>query len=46
MAYVIPGSALSVVMTSDRDVPRANAHVHTLHALLVEAIMPVFAAPA
>jgi CubicO group peptidase (beta-lactamase class C family) len=46
MAYVIPGLALSVVITSDPDVPRANGQVHTLHALLVEAILPAFAAPA
>jgi CubicO group peptidase (beta-lactamase class C family) len=46
MAYVIPGLALSVVMTSDPDVPRANGQVHTLHALLVETILPAFAAPA
>jgi CubicO group peptidase (beta-lactamase class C family) len=42
MAYVIPGLALSVVMISDPEVPRANGQVHTLHALLVEAIMPAF----
>jgi CubicO group peptidase (beta-lactamase class C family) len=46
MAYVIPGLALSVVMTSDPAVQRANGQVHTLHALLVEAIMPAFASPA
>ncbi len=46
MAYVIPGLALSVVMTSDPDVPRANGQVHTLHALLVDGILPAFAPPA
>jgi CubicO group peptidase (beta-lactamase class C family) len=46
MAYVVPGLALSVVMTSDPDVPRANGQVHTLHALLADTIMPAFAAPA
>lgn len=40
MAYVVPGLGLSVVMTSDPDVPRANGQVHTLHTLLAESIMP------
>ncbi len=40
MAYVLPGLGLSVVMTSNPEVPRANGQVHTLHALLVEGILP------
>jgi CubicO group peptidase (beta-lactamase class C family) len=40
MAYVVPALALSVVMTSDPDVPRANGQVNQLHALLVRDIMP------
>lgn len=44
MAYVVPGLGLSVVMTSDPEVPRANGQVHTLHALLVEAILPAYGA--
>jgi CubicO group peptidase (beta-lactamase class C family) len=40
MAYVVPGLSLSVVMTSNPEVPRANGQVHTLHALLVEGIVP------
>jgi CubicO group peptidase (beta-lactamase class C family) len=42
MAYVVPGLGLSVVMTSDTDVPRANGQVHTLHTLLVDGILPAF----
>jgi CubicO group peptidase (beta-lactamase class C family) len=42
MAYVVPGLALSVVMTSDPAVPRANGQVHTLHSLLVDGILPAF----
>lgn len=44
MAYIVPGLALSVVMTSDPEVPRANGQVHTLHRLLVEGILPAFGA--
>jgi CubicO group peptidase (beta-lactamase class C family) len=44
MAYVVPGLALSVVMTSDPAVPRANGQVHMLHRLLTEGILPAFAA--
>jgi CubicO group peptidase (beta-lactamase class C family) len=40
MAYVLPGLGLSVVMTANPEVPRANGQVHTLHALLVEGILP------
>jgi CubicO group peptidase (beta-lactamase class C family) len=43
MAYVVPGLGLSVVMTSDPEVPRANGQVHTLHELLVEGILPAVA---
>jgi CubicO group peptidase (beta-lactamase class C family) len=44
MAYVVPGLDLSVVMTSDPEVPRANGQVHTLHTLLTEGILPAFEA--
>lgn len=44
MAYVVPGLALSVVITSDPEVPRANGQVHQLHRLLAEGIMPAFVA--
>lgn len=40
LAYVLPGLGLSVVMTANPEVPRANGQVHTLHALLAEAILP------
>jgi len=40
MAYVLPGLGLSVVMTSNPEIPRANGQVHTLHALLAEGILP------
>jgi CubicO group peptidase (beta-lactamase class C family) len=40
MAYVLPGLGVSVVMTSDPEVPRANGQVHQLHALLTEGILP------
>ena len=43
MLYLVPGLGLTVVMTSDPEVPRANGQVHTLHALLVEGILPAFA---
>jgi CubicO group peptidase (beta-lactamase class C family) len=46
MAYVVPGLGLTVVMTSDPEVPRANGQVHQLHALLVEGILPAVAQPA
>jgi CubicO group peptidase (beta-lactamase class C family) len=42
MAYVIPGLALSVVMTSDPAVPRVPGQVRQMHGLLVEAILPAF----
>lgn len=44
MVYVLPGLGLTVVMTSDPEVPRANGQVHQLHALLVEGILPAVAA--
>ncbi|WP_372620919.1 serine hydrolase domain-containing protein [Falsiroseomonas sp.] len=44
MAYVVPGLKLSVVMTSDPAVPRANGQVHTLHTLLAESILPAMEA--
>lgn len=44
MAYIVPGLALSVVITSVPDVPRANGQVGALHALLVEGIMPALEA--
>ncbi len=40
MAYVLPGLGLSVVMTSNPDVPRVSGQVRTLHALLEEGILP------
>lgn len=42
MIYLVPGLGLTVVMTSDPEVPRANGQVHRLHALLAEGIMPAF----
>lgn len=42
MVYILPGLGLTVVMTSNPEVPRANGQVHQLHTLLVEGIMPAF----
>lgn len=40
MVYLLPGLDLTVVMTSDPDVPRVRGQVQTRHALLTEAILP------
>jgi CubicO group peptidase (beta-lactamase class C family) len=42
MLYLLPGLGLTVVMTSDPDVPRVRGQVQTRHALLTEAILPAF----
>ncbi|MGK7867849.1 serine hydrolase domain-containing protein [Falsiroseomonas sp. E2-1-a20] len=42
MLYLLPGLGLTVVMTSDADVPRVRGQVQTRHALLTEAILPAF----
>lgn len=46
MIYLVPGLDLTVVMTSDPDVPRVPGQVYTRHALLAEAILPAFGAGA
>ena len=43
MVYVLPGLEMTVVMTSDPDVPRVPGQVLTRHALLAEGILPAFA---
>jgi CubicO group peptidase (beta-lactamase class C family) len=43
MLYLVPGLALSVVMTANPDVPRVPGQVQEMHALLVEGILPAFA---
>lgn len=40
MVYVLPSLAMTVAMTSDPNVPRANGQVHQLHALLAEGLVP------
>lgn len=42
MLYLLPGLGLTVVMTSDPDVPRVPGQVLTRHALLTETILPAF----
>jgi len=42
MIYLVPGLDMTVVMTSDPDVPRVPGQVMTRHALLAEAILPAF----
>ncbi|MGX9965781.1 serine hydrolase domain-containing protein [Roseomonas sp. F4] len=42
MVYLLPGLGLTVVMTSDPDVPRVRGQVQTRHALLTEEILPAF----
>lgn len=42
MLYLLPALGLTVVMTSDADVPRVRGQVQTRHALLVEGILPAF----
>jgi CubicO group peptidase (beta-lactamase class C family) len=44
MVYLLPGLELTVVMTSDPDVPRVPGQVFTRHALLVDGILPAFEA--
>lgn len=44
MIYLLPRLGLTVVMTSDADVPRAPGQVFTRHALLVDGILPAFSA--
>jgi CubicO group peptidase (beta-lactamase class C family) len=40
MVYLLPGLGVTVVMTSDPDVPRVPGQVLTRHALLVDGILP------
>lgn len=40
MLYVLPGLALTVVMTSQSDAARDSGHVDALHRLLAEGIVP------
>jgi CubicO group peptidase (beta-lactamase class C family) len=42
MLYLLPDIGLTVVMTSDPDVPRVRGQVQTRHALLTEEILPAF----
>jgi CubicO group peptidase (beta-lactamase class C family) len=44
MVYVLPGMGVTVVMTSNPDVPRVPGQVFTRHALLVEGILPALPA--
>ncbi|MGG5807785.1 serine hydrolase domain-containing protein [Falsiroseomonas sp. CW058] len=44
MVYLLPGPGLTVVMTSNPDVPRVPGQVFTRHALLVEGILPALGA--
>lgn len=44
MVYLLPRHDLTVVMTSDADVPRVPGQVFTRHTLLVDGILPAFAA--
>jgi CubicO group peptidase (beta-lactamase class C family) len=44
MLYVVPGLALTVVMTSDPNEPsREDGHIQALHALLADGIIPAIA---
>jgi CubicO group peptidase (beta-lactamase class C family) len=40
MLYLLPEAGLSVVMTSNPDVPRLPGQVREMHALLVEGVLP------
>ena len=42
MVYVLPRLDLTVVMTSNADVPRIPGQVFTRHALLTDGILPAF----
>ncbi|MGG5819704.1 serine hydrolase domain-containing protein [Falsiroseomonas sp. HW251] len=44
MVYVLPGLGVTVVMTSNPDVPRVLGQVFTRHALLVDGILPALGA--
>jgi CubicO group peptidase (beta-lactamase class C family) len=44
MVYVLPAMGVTVVMTSNPDVPRVPGQVFTRHALLVEGILPALPA--
>ncbi|WP_158745277.1 serine hydrolase [Acidisphaera sp. L21] len=44
MIYLLPRLELTVVMTSDVDVPRVPGQVFTRHALLTQGILPAFRA--
>jgi CubicO group peptidase (beta-lactamase class C family) len=44
MVYLLPGLGVTVVMTSNPDVPRVPGQVFTRHALLAEAILPALGA--
>ncbi|RVT96895.1 class C beta-lactamase-related serine hydrolase [Rhodovarius crocodyli] len=44
MVYILPRLNMTVVMTSDADVPRVPGQVFTRHALLADGILPAFAA--
>ena len=46
MIYLVPGLGMTVVMTSNPDVPRVPGQVMTRHALLADAILPAFGAGA
>jgi CubicO group peptidase (beta-lactamase class C family) len=43
MIYLLPRLDLTVVMTSEAEVPRVRGQVFTRHALLVQGILPAFA---
>jgi CubicO group peptidase (beta-lactamase class C family) len=42
MIYLLPDLGLTVVMTSDPDVPRVPGQVFTRHALLIDGVLPAF----
>jgi hypothetical protein len=44
MVYLLPRLELTVVMTSNVDVPRIPGQVFSLHALLMKGILPAFQA--
>ncbi|MBN9560844.1 MAG: serine hydrolase [Alphaproteobacteria bacterium] len=44
MVYLLPRLELTVVMTSDADVPRVPGQVFTRHTLLIDGILPAFKA--
>lgn len=44
MVFLLPRLELTVVMTSDADVPRVPRQVFTRHTLLIDGILPAFKA--